>query len=174
MDSEKRDRDIADWIGLPRKPPSRNEDEEAEGEEEDVGATLASTEDNSPIDKYEEGCEFDWEDDREVTGLSDEKNTEEEASSRHEVESLSWDSSGSSDSDDNDDDDDNTGAEYNTCYGNCDGDGDGGGDSTGAGGGSEEWMRFLSPSALSETLGAMAKAKLSSSTKSRKPEVGEK
>ena len=43
LDREKRERDIADWIGRPREPPSRNEDEEAEGKEEDVGATQAST-----------------------------------------------------------------------------------------------------------------------------------
>ena len=54
-DSKKCKRDIADWIGRYHKPPSRNEDEEAEGEEEDVGATQSSTEDNSPIEKYEEG-----------------------------------------------------------------------------------------------------------------------
>ena len=41
--SEKRERDIADWIGQPRKPPSSNKDKEAEGEEEDSGATQAST-----------------------------------------------------------------------------------------------------------------------------------
>ena len=58
LDSEKRERDITDWIGRPREPPSSNEDEEAEGEEEYVGATQASTEDNSPIDEYEEGCEY--------------------------------------------------------------------------------------------------------------------
>ena len=71
------------WIGRPRKPPSRNEDKESEGEEEDFGATQASKEDNSPIDEYEEGCDYDQEDDRKDTGLSDEKNAEEEASSRH-------------------------------------------------------------------------------------------
>ena len=61
---------------------------------------------------------------------------------------------------DNDDDDDGTGAEDKNCYR----DGDGGGDmNTGSEGGSTEWMRFLSPSALSETFGAMVKAKASSS-----------
>ena len=90
------------------------------------------------------------------------KKTNEEASLRHEGESSSSDSS---DSDDNDYDDDGTGAKYKTCYG----DGNGGGDSnTGAGGGSAEWMRFLIPSALSETFGDMAKAKASLSTKSKK------
>ena len=49
-DSEKRKRDIVDWIGRPRKPLSRNEDEEAEGEEENFSATQASTEDNSHVD----------------------------------------------------------------------------------------------------------------------------
>ena len=68
-----------------------------------------------------------------------------------------------SDSDKNDDDDVKTGSEDNTCYG------DGGGErNTSAGGGSAEWMRFPSLSALSETLGAMAKAKASPSTESRK------
>ena len=52
MDSEKRERDIVDWIGRPGKPSLRNEDEEAEFEEEDVGATQASIEDNSPLEKY--------------------------------------------------------------------------------------------------------------------------
>ena len=50
LDNEKRQRDIADWISQPREPPSINEDKEGEGEEEDVGATQDSTEDNSPID----------------------------------------------------------------------------------------------------------------------------
>ena len=50
LDSKKRERDIADWISQPREPPSINEDKEGEGEEEDVGATQDSTEDNSPID----------------------------------------------------------------------------------------------------------------------------
>ena len=44
LDNEKCERDIADWIGQPCKPPSSNEDEEAEGDEEDVGATQASIE----------------------------------------------------------------------------------------------------------------------------------
>ena len=48
-DSEKRERDIADWIVRPRKPPLRTEDEGAEGKEEDVGTTQASTEDISPV-----------------------------------------------------------------------------------------------------------------------------
>ena len=68
-DSEKRKRDIASWIGWPCEPLSRNEDEESEGEEKDVGATQASTEDNSPIDKYKEGRELDWKDDCKDTVL---------------------------------------------------------------------------------------------------------
>ena len=48
--SEKRERDIVDWIGRPRKPLSRNKDEEAEGEEENFSATQTSTEDNSHVD----------------------------------------------------------------------------------------------------------------------------
>ena len=64
-----------------------------------------------PIDKYEERREYDREDDCKDTGLSDEKNTEEEASSRHEGESSSLDSS---DSDVNDDDNEDTGANDNT------------------------------------------------------------
>ena len=43
LDSKKREREIADWIGRPRKSPSSNEDEESEGKEEDVGSTQAST-----------------------------------------------------------------------------------------------------------------------------------
>ena len=43
LDSKKRERDIVDWIGRPRKPPLSNKDEETEGKEEDVGATQAST-----------------------------------------------------------------------------------------------------------------------------------
>ena len=73
LDSKKRKRDITEWIGRPRKPPSSNEDEEAEGEEEEVGATQATIEENSPINKYEEGREYDKEDDREDTVLSDAK-----------------------------------------------------------------------------------------------------
>ena len=101
------------------------------------------------------------------------KNTKEEASSRHKRE-LSL--SDLSDSDDNDDDDAETGAKDNTCYG--DGNGadasNGKGDSTGAGGGSAEWMQFLILSAPSETLAAMAKAKAPSSKNREKPEVGKK
>ena len=108
-----------------------------------------------PIDEYEEGCEFNWEDDCEDTGLLDEKYTEEEASLRHKGESLSSDLS---DFNDKNDDDDKTCAKDNTFYGDGGGSGarGGGGDSTRSGGGSAEWMQFPSPTALSETLGAMA------------------
>ena len=61
-----------DCIDQPHKHPSINEDEEAEGKEGDVGATQASIENDPPIDKYEEGPEYDWEDNRKDTGLSDE------------------------------------------------------------------------------------------------------
>ena len=60
LDSKNHERDIADWIGRPREPLLRNEDKEDESEEEDVGATQASTEDNHPINKYEEGRDFEW------------------------------------------------------------------------------------------------------------------
>ena len=122
-----------------------------------------------PIEKYEEGCEYNREDDREDTGILDAKNTEEEASSRHESESLSSDSLEKSDN--NNDDDNGAGAEAKKYY--VAGSGDGGGDrNTGARGGSAECMGFLIPSELSETFGAMAKAKASSSTKSRKLKFG--
>ena len=48
-DSEKRDRDITDWIVEPYKPPSSSKNEKAEGKEEDVSATQASTGDKSSI-----------------------------------------------------------------------------------------------------------------------------
>ena len=99
------------WIDRHRESPSINKDKESEDEEEDVRATQSSTENNSPIEKYEEGRQFDWDEHREDTGLSDEKNTEEEASLRHKGESPSLDLS---DSEDNDDDDDKTGDEDNT------------------------------------------------------------
>ena len=51
LDSENRERDIAEWIDLHRKQSSRNKDKEAEGKEGDVGGTQASKEDNSPIDE---------------------------------------------------------------------------------------------------------------------------
>ena len=81
----------------------------------------------------------------------------------HEDESSSSDLLESYDN--KDEDDNGTGAEGN----NYDGDGNGRGDiNTGAGGGSVEWIRFLSPSARMEALGAMEKSKASSSTASRK------
>ena len=99
--------------------------------------------------------------------LSDAKTTEKKTSSRYEGELTSLDSFERSD--DSNEDDDKTGAKNNNFYGNRNGDGDGGGDRyTGAEGGYSEWLGFLSPSALFETVGAMAKAKASSSTKSRK------
>ena len=132
MDSEKRERDILERIGRPRKPPSSNKDEEYEGEEEDVRATQNSIEDNSPISEYEEGCEFYQEDNRKDTVLSDAKNAEEEASSRHKGESSS--SYSLERSDDNDEDDEGTVSKYKNCYGNGNGDGGGRGDrKTGAG-----------------------------------------
>ena len=86
---------------------------------------------------------------------------------RNEGESPSSDSSERSD--DNDDDDDGNGAKDNNGYS------DGGGDrNTGAGGGSAEWMDLLIPSSLSETFRALAKARASLLTKSRKSEVGKK
>ena len=75
MGSEKLKRDIAEWIGRPRKLPSSNKDEEAEGKKEDVGATQASTEDKSPIVEYEESREYEREDNRKDTMLSNAKNT---------------------------------------------------------------------------------------------------
>ena len=56
-DSKKRKRDIADWIGQHREPPSINSDGEAEGKEKDAVATQESTEYKSSIEKYEEGRE---------------------------------------------------------------------------------------------------------------------
>ena len=46
---------IAEWIGRPFKPPARNEDEEDEDKEENVGAPLDSTKDSSPRDEDDEG-----------------------------------------------------------------------------------------------------------------------
>ena len=53
--------------------PLRNEDEEDEDKEEDFSAPLASTEDGSPGDKDDGGCEYDQEDDRKDTVLYDSK-----------------------------------------------------------------------------------------------------
>ena len=97
--------------------------------------------------------------------LSDAEYTDEEASPGHEGESLLSDLSESSE--DEDEYYDRTGAKDNNY--NVEGGDDVRGDrNTGSGGGSAEWLRFLSLSALTETLGAMAKAKSSSSTASRK------
>ena len=95
--------------------------------------------------------------------LSDAKDTREKASLRPEGESLLLDSSERSDN--NDEDDDGNDAKEKNCYdyGNS-----GGHRNTGARGGSAEWLGFLSLSALTEAFGAMAKAKASSSKKSRK------
>ena len=60
LQSKHCDKTIAEWIGQPFKPPLRNEDEEDEDKEEDFGDPLASIEDVSPVDKYDEGCEDDW------------------------------------------------------------------------------------------------------------------
>ena len=89
------------------------------------------------------------------------KNTEEEASLRHEGESSF--SYSSERSNDNDEDDDGTGAKDKNCYR------DGGGDrNTGARGGSAEWMGFLRPSTPTEALDATEKPKAPLSTKPRK------
>ena len=73
-------------------------------------------------------------------------------------------------SDEKYEDDNRTGAEDNKY------DGDrkvGGGRNTGTRGGSSEWLRLLRSSARTEALGAMAKAKASLSTASRKkPKLG--
>ena len=152
MDSKKRKRDIVDWIGRPRKLTLSNDYDEAEGNEEDVSATEASTEDNSLIDEYKEGCEYYQWYDSEDTRLSDAKITEKEASSRHKGKSLLSDSSEMSDN--SDDDDDGTGDGNNNWYGNgkVNSRGDNNNNSRG---GSTEWMGFLNPNALSEIFGAI-------------------
>ena len=96
--------------------------------------------------------------------LYDTEDNKEEASLRHKSELLS--SKILESSDDENEEEDGTGVrEIN---GNVNSDGDGGGDrNTGDGGGSTEWLRFLSPGAQTEELGAMAKAKESSLTASR-------
>ena len=63
-DIKKREKSIVEWIGQPLKPPSRNEDEEDEDEAEYFGVLLSSTEDVSPGDKDNEGCEDNWKDGR--------------------------------------------------------------------------------------------------------------
>ena len=79
LDSQKCEREIVEWISRPRKPPSSNEYNEAEGEEEDVGATQYSADDNSQVDEYGEGCEYNQEDNRKDIVLYNIKNIEEEA-----------------------------------------------------------------------------------------------
>ena len=74
MEIEKREKDIVELIGRPLKRPSRNGDKE---EEEDVGATIASTYDRSPVEKDDESHGDDWEDDREDTVLYNAKENEE-------------------------------------------------------------------------------------------------
>ena len=106
MDNDESERDTVECIGRLQRLPSSNKDEESEVKEEDVGATQASTEYNSPIDEYEEGREYNQEDSRKDTVLSNAKNTEEEASLRHKGESSSLDLSERSD-DSNEDDDRN-------------------------------------------------------------------
>ena len=110
-DSKKSERDIADLISRPRKPPPSNKDEDAEGDEGYFGATQASTEENSPINKYKEVRKYDREDDCKHTVIPDAKITKVESSSRHKVESSLSDSPERSDG--NDDDYDGTGAKYN-------------------------------------------------------------
>ena len=53
LDSENRGRGIAEWISRLRKPLSSNKDGEAEGKEEEVSSTQASTEEKPPINEYE-------------------------------------------------------------------------------------------------------------------------
>ena len=165
LDSEKREINIAEWIGWPRKPPSSNEDKEAEAKEEDAGATPASTEDKFHINEDNKVFEDDREDDHKYTVLSDDENTKEEALSGHKSELLSLDSSERSD--DNDEDYDGTGAKDNNC--------DNGGDrNTDARWGYAECLRFLGSIAITEPSGAMAKAKSSLATKPRKNRSWEK
>ena len=93
--------------------------------------------------------------------LYDAKNNKEEASSRHEGELPLLDSSDSTDNKDKDYK--RNGAKYNNCDGAIAGN-IGGDSNTGTRGEYSEMIRFLSPSARTEALGAMAKAKASSST----------
>ena len=95
--------------------------------------------------------------------LYDTKDNEEEASLGHEGESSLSKSSDSSD--DEDEEDDGTSAKDINGDGNCD---NGGGRNTCTIGGSIEWIRFLSPGAQTEALGATAKAEAPSPTASRK------
>ena len=104
MESKKREKYITEWIGRPLKPPSCNKEEEDEDEEESSGAPLSSTENGSPGDKDDEGCEDHREDNgiykNEGTVLHDVKDNEEEASFGHEGESSSSDLSEISDNED--------------------------------------------------------------------------
>ena len=140
--SKERDKSIAEWIGRPFKPPSRNEDEGDEDKEEDVGDPLDSIEYRSSGDKDDEGCEDNQEEggiyNYEDTVVYDAEDNEEEASSWHEDELPSSKSSESSD--DKDEEDNRTGAKDINCDGNRGGD-----MNIGARGGSAEWLRFLSP-----------------------------
>ena len=101
MESKKRDRSIAGWIGRPFKPPLRNEDEEDENEEEYSVAPLSSTKDGSPRDKANEGRKEYQKDnsiyDRKDTVLYDVKDNKEEASLGHEGKSSSSELSKNSD-----------------------------------------------------------------------------
>ena len=58
LDREKNERDVAEWTVGTHKPLSINQYKEAEGKEEEVGATQVSIEDNSPINEYEVFCEY--------------------------------------------------------------------------------------------------------------------
>ena len=71
MESKKRNKVIAEWIGRPFKPPSRNEDKEDEEKEEYVGAPLDSTEDGPPGNKENKSRGYDREDE----GIYDRKDT---------------------------------------------------------------------------------------------------
>ena len=68
MESEKRKKSFAGWIGGPVKMHLSKE-----GEEEDVSAPLASTEDGYTIYRDNEGREDEREDDHEDTVLYDDK-----------------------------------------------------------------------------------------------------
>ena len=104
MESKKRNKSIAEWIGRPFKSPSRNKDEEDKDGGEDVGAPLASTEDGYPSYKDVEGPEDDWEDDgiynQKDTVIYNAEDNEEETSVGQEGGSLSSKSSESSDNED--------------------------------------------------------------------------
>ena len=100
------------------------------------------------------------------------KDNEEEASSGHKGElALSYSSDSS---DDKYGDHDRTGAKeknYNSNINGASSDNDVDGRNNGAGGGFAEWLRFLISSVRTETLDAMANAKVSSSTALRKTKL---